>query len=118
MAIILWITLTVLSVALSIILTVFKLIPKWVVKIVLVVALVFAIRNSAVLIGTYTKLKDYYELSKVKVETIKKDAEEYKEYVEDVQEINKWIQDMKDKVESNAPVFLKDKLEELKEIEL
>ena len=116
MAIILWIGLTVLSIVISVVLTMFKLIPKWVFKVIIIAAAIFAIRNGTVMISTYSKIKQYYELTQVKVETIKNDAEKYQEYLEDVKATNEWVKSMKEKVNSSAPIFFRDKLEDLKEI--
>lgn len=117
MAIVLWVGLTILSIAVTIILTAFRLIPKWVYKIITVIAVIFAIRNSAVIISTYSELKQYYALTHVKVETLRNDTEKYQEYIEQVKATNAWVKEMKDKVDTNAPVFFKDKLKKLKEIE-
>ncbi len=117
MAFVLWIGLTILFITVTIILTVFKLVPKWVYKIIAVIVLIFLIRNSTVIVSTYFGLKQYYALTHVKVETLQNNTEKYQEYIEQVNYTNEWVREMKDKADTNAPVFFKDKLKKLKEIE-
>jgi esterase/lipase len=116
--VILWIVITIIGIVLTIVLNILKIIPRAIIRIVLIIVFVISVRNSAVLINTTMMIKEYYELTQVKAEELKGDVEKYKEYLNDVEEFNEWLQSAKEKVDDSKIALMKDKIDELKEIEV
>lgn len=90
---------------------VFKLIPLA----ALVVVCICFIRG----IPVVAKVHEYQKLCETNIEELKKDAEEYEKYVNDVKEMNEWLVSYKETIENHpALAFCKDKIESFTQIEI